>query len=102
MVHTWLASIRKKKYSLPTNKSKSEDTVTTDSDETPFKITLKVKDDSALPNNQTQAAAFTQDEVSSSGGTKEATTEFGVPQTQAQVFVASLGGKKATGLEKLR
>ena len=101
MVHTRLASIRKKKYILPTNKSKSDTINTTDdSDETPFKITLKVKDDSAVPDNQTQAAASTQDEVSSSGGTKEATTEFGVPQTQAQVFVASLGGKKATELEK--
>ena len=73
MVHTRLASIRKKKYILPTNKSKNDTINTTDdSDETPFKITLKVKDDSAVPDNQTQAAASTQDEVSSSGG-----TEFG-------------------------
>ena len=67
------------------------------------KITLTVKNGtSVVPDNQTQTVTSTQDEVSSSGGKKEATTESGVPQTQAQVFVTSLGGKKATELKNLR
>ena len=66
------------------------------------KITLTVRDGTCtVPDNQTQAVASTQDKVSFSGYKKGATTEFGVPQTQAQVFIASLGCKKATELEKL-
>ncbi len=61
---------------------------------------LKDSTSSVVPGNETQTVSSTQNEVSSSGGTKEATTKFGVPQTQAQVFVVSLGGKKATELEK--
>ena len=100
MVHTRLASIRKKKCNLPTSKDKSEDTGSTLSDETPFKITLKVKDYTSVSENKAPAVASTQNEVSSSGDKKEASARLEVLKTQAQVFVAGLGDKAATELEK--